>query len=470
MAVTILGACVLLFLTQLSYADFPYKENVYVQYVDHYNLMSFGDQTFNQRYLYQDKDWGGDGSPIFFYAGNEGPIEDFWKASGFIHEIAPQFKAYVVFPEHRFYGESLPFGNKSFTSPYLGLLSVAQAVADYTVFLTDLKAYLKAPNSKIIAFGGSYGGVLAAYIRYKHPSLVYGALAASAPVLMQDPKGPHDFFFKHVTKDFRDYNEKCYDKVKLAFAQQLDYARQGQPGLDTMVKKMRLCDKIEKDWPFRLMQMWARNAFVMMAMLDYPYKTDFMGSLPGHPVKVACDTIMAEEDALVGLANVAGIWYNSTGSEKCFNVSKEFYFCADPTGCGNGPASIAWNYQICSDLFSPTGSNNKTDMFPELPWDTDIRRSYCQQQFNITPRVAWDAEDFFGLDLKYASNIIFSNGDLDPWMGGGVTKDVSSSVVAILVEGGAHHLDLRAANKLDPPGVIKAREQEKKIISYWLNN
>ena len=57
-------------------------------------------------------------------------------------------------------------------------------------------------------------------------------------------------------------------------------------GLDTMVKKMRLCDKIEKDWPFRLMQMWARNAFVMMAMLDYPYKTDFMGSLPGHPVKV----------------------------------------------------------------------------------------------------------------------------------------------------------------------------------------
>ena len=47
-----------------------------------------------------DKDWGGDGSPIFFYAGNEGPIEAFWKASGFIHEIAPQFKAYVVFPEH----------------------------------------------------------------------------------------------------------------------------------------------------------------------------------------------------------------------------------------------------------------------------------------------------------------------------------------------------------------------------------
>lgn len=470
MAATTLSACVLLILAKSAFADFPYKENFYNQYVDHYDLMSYGDKTFKQRYLYQDKYWGGDGFPIFFYAGNEGPIESFWKASGFVHEIAPEFKAYVVFPEHRYYGQSLPFGNKSFSQPYLGLLSVAQAVADYTVFLTDLKEFLTAPNSKIIAFGGSYGGILAAYMRYKHPNLVYGALAASAPVFMQDPKGPHDFFFKHVTKDFRDYNEKCYEKVKLGFAQQIDYAKLGPAGLRQVVKKMRLCDPIVRDWDFRLMQMWVRNAFVMMAMLDYPYETSFLGPLPGNPVKVACDTIMAAEDPIVGLADVAGVWYNSSGSEQCFNVSREFYFCADPTGCGNGPSAVAWNYQACSDLFLPTGSDNKTDMFPELPWGVDERRGYCQNQFNITPRVAWDAEEFFGLDLRYASNIIFSNGDLDPWMDGGVNKDVSSSVVAILVKGGAHHLDLRASNKLDPPGVVTAREQERKIIRYWLNN
>jgi hypothetical protein len=37
---------------------------------------------------------------VFFYAGNEGPIDGFWDNTGFMFDIAPLFQALVVFGEH----------------------------------------------------------------------------------------------------------------------------------------------------------------------------------------------------------------------------------------------------------------------------------------------------------------------------------------------------------------------------------
>jgi len=81
----------------------------------------------------------------------------------------------VIFAEHRYYGESLPYGNQSFADPHhLGYLTSQQALADYVVLIRHLKSQPKYKRSPVIAFGGSYGGMLSAWIRMKYPEVVQG--------------------------------------------------------------------------------------------------------------------------------------------------------------------------------------------------------------------------------------------------------------------------------------------------------
>ena len=67
-----------------------------------------------------------------------------------------------------------------------------------------------------------------------------------------------------------------------------------------------------------------------------------------------------------------------------------------------------------------------------------------------------------GLRLEYATNIVFTQGDLDPWMPAGVPATTSTtssnlqlenSVVSVVIEMGGHHLDLFWPTEEDPQSV-----------------
>jgi hypothetical protein len=139
----------------------PFKTLWYTQTLDHFDWAT-SPATFNQRYLINDDHWSAKDGVIFFYCGNEGDIELFYKNTGFMFDIASQFNALIVFAEHRYYGKTLPFGKESFKPEKIRYLTSQQALADYAVLLTFLRKQYG--NVPVISFGGSYGGMLAAWV------------------------------------------------------------------------------------------------------------------------------------------------------------------------------------------------------------------------------------------------------------------------------------------------------------------
>lgn len=88
---------------------------------------------------------------------------------------------------------------------------------------------------------------------------------------------------------------------------------------------------------------------------------------------------------------------------------------------------------------------------PEV-WDEGVNTASCILEYGLTPQYDWALDNFGGRnpkkDFRHHTNIIFSNGDLDPWHAGGVLYHVNPSggAVSIYIEGSAHHLDLREPN------------------------
>ena len=172
-----------------------------VQPLDHFDRLET--RTWNQRYFANDAHWktrrasGGDETPsdetssdaslVFLCVGGEGPAFDpTVVTAGGPHcalavEMAASRGALILALEHRFYGPSQPTGDLTVAS--LRHLSSAQALADAARFVSHAAREFRVPrDARWVAFGGSYPGMLASWLRLKYPHLVHAAVASSAPV------------------------------------------------------------------------------------------------------------------------------------------------------------------------------------------------------------------------------------------------------------------------------------------------
>lgn len=86
-----------------------------------------------------------------------------------------------------------------------------------------------------------------------------------------------------------------------------------------------------------------------MAMVNYPYPTNFVNDLPAWPVDVSCKKATAIKpnstwDYMAALAAAGNVFYNSTGKERCLNITSSNSEGLDASG---------WNILACNEMVMP---------------------------------------------------------------------------------------------------------------------
>jgi len=441
---------------------YEWKTLYYKQQVDHFSFVN--QQIYPQRYLLNTTYWKRNGGPIFFYAGNEGDIELFAQNTGFMWDIAPEFNAMLLFAEHRYYGQSLPFGNQSYSDlKYLGYLTSEQALADFAELITYIKSTVAgAADSPVIAFGGSYGGMLAAWMRIKYPHIITGAIAASAPIWQFTGLTPCDAFNRVVTADYTTVSLECSETIRKSWSA-INRVLANDTGKAWFSQNWNLCNALHNEQDTATLKQWLTDVWTNLAMVNYPYPAGFLAPLPAYPIKAVCEHLtnssLDDQSLLVELFKGVSVYSNYTGQIQCLDVNQT---------ANQALGDMGWDFQACTEMVMPMCADGVNDMFENEPWSLEKYSEECMKKWKTKPRPMMTSVMYGGRNITSSSNIVFSNGLLDPWSTGGVTKTLSDSIISVIIPEGAHHLDLRGSDPNDPVSVIKAREIEKQSIEKWI--
>ncbi|VDM26872.1 unnamed protein product [Toxocara canis] len=323
--------------------------------------------------------------------------------------------------------------------------------------------------------------MLAAWIRIKYPHLVEGSIAASAPVFwFPSTAVPEDIFDNIVTRSFVSFGCNS-DNIAAAWSalEQFASSEQGRSHLNSLFK-LEQKSFLQTPEDVQFLKAFIRESFESMAMVNYPYPTEFLAPLPGWPVKVACGYFnstgqrTAEEHA-TSLYSIVNLYYNFTGERETLCVNPDV---CDDSAYGALGDPLGWPWQACTEMVMQLcGSGPPNDFFwKDCPFTIEGVIEGCEQQFGKIgytkqlTRPDWAILNY-GSYYPSASNIIFSNGYLDPWSGGGwsLKPQTIGSLVSIIIEDGAHHYDLRGSHPDDTEAVKEARKLERIYIGKWIH-
>jgi pimeloyl-ACP methyl ester carboxylesterase len=455
----------------------------FTQRVDHYSI---NNATFQQRWYQNDTSFSGPGALIICIMGGEEAIDP---SKGILYPsivvLAARVGALIIEPEHRFFGASLPVP-PPYSTEHLALLTPYQSLADAAALITATREARNCtgrggqPRCPVLTVGGSYPGWQAAMMRLRYPAVVdFGYSASPAMRFYAQNVSQYDYY-RVVTESAAFASPTCPAAVRSMLARTLALADKA-----TMQSKLNLCAPL----PAYLL---AGDAALLKDELhmvfSYSWANLNMGAYPPPVTRLATACEGIEANATIDPWGALSTFYDSfsgggAGPGGCFNLSAQMPSGVNATisggdwsGVGFGDDGASWDFQTCTLLVEPIGTNGVTDMFLPRSWSYEWLNQHCLDRFGVTPQPRALAVEW-GFDLSVlpsvTSHIVFTNGLRDGWSVGGVPANLSDTLLVYDMPNGAHHSDLNYKwpnVTSDTQDVLLVRELVASKIEEWVRD
>ncbi|TBU40389.1 serine carboxypeptidase S28-domain-containing protein [Dichomitus squalens] len=430
-------------------------------------------QTFKQQYILN-ATYFKEGGPILFYQSNEATTIT-CPDTLILADWAKEIGGLTATLEHRYFGQSLPFGNDSYTQENFKYLTLENVMQDAVNFIDFIKSNVTgASNSKAIVVGRSYGGTLSAIFRQNYPDVFYGAWAVSGPFYAF---GDSTEIGQEVQQTYLRQSYTAFSRIKEAFSDVKSLVASGDE--PTLAKELSLCQapNVTDVADVVTFNYWLVGAYDILT--QFSFMPSYFHNVSGPVLPVVINDTLSAPSPLAALNQT--LWHAYGGDAVAVPSGKP---CLDhtialPSSINIAAVPFSWvrcNWVPLNNALDPRGI---WQIGAPLPPSASDPSAGCKALWNVTtpPGAAIKAKyRIADADLRASTRIIFSVGELDPTtsvaqngLGDAVGTD-SDSAARVFVAGGGHGQDLEQYDPgADWQSVVDARNIELNIIKGWLN-
>ncbi|XP_041987863.1 putative serine protease K12H4.7 [Aricia agestis] len=445
----------------------------FIQKLDHFTPTD--KRIWKQRYFVNDQfyDYNNPG-PVFLMIGGEGPADAKWMVKGAWIEYAKFFNALCIQLEHRYYGASHPTPDVSVKN--LQYLSSNQALADLANFINAVNEKYKFNREvKWFAFGGSYPGSLAAWLRMKYPHLVFASISSSGPL--------------RAVVNFMEYYEVVVDALhqKTGSDDCVNMVKQAHKEIENLIltnpaeleKEFKLCKPFTQASKDDIKNFFNSIADDFADIVQYN-EDNRMSADPKYrnlTINTVCD-ILTEPGDKMAYKKLAA--FNSIILDKTNQTCMDYDYknmIQELRMEKWGPAQEGgrqWMYQTCTEFGFYQTSSGETEVFGNH-FDVDFFIQQCQdifgKKFNqefVNKAADWTNNFYGGLNIP-AERIVYVHGSVDPWHALGITTTKNNNAPAIFIPGTAHCANMYPSSERDSAALVEARVEIQQYISSWID-